>query len=79
MLIKDKIFGKVKINEPVLLELLKSPPILRLKSISQFGVPDKYYHIKNFNRYEHSMGVMILLRKLGATPEEQIAGLLHDV
>ncbi len=79
VVINDKIYGKIKIKEPILLELLKSPSILRLKNISQFGIPDKYYHFKNFSRYEHSVGVMILLKKLGATLEEQIAGLLHDV
>jgi hypothetical protein len=79
MIINDKIYGKVKIEEPVLLKLLKSPSVLRLKNISQFGVPDLYYHFKNYSRYEHSVGVMILLRKLGATLEEQVAGLLHDV
>lgn len=79
MIIKDKIYGEVKIKEPVLIELLNSPSVLRLKKISQFGIPDKYYHLKNFHRYEHSVGVMILLKKLGATLEEQIAGLLHDV
>ncbi len=79
MTIKDKIYGNIRIEEPILLELLKSPSILRLKNISQFGIPDKYYHFKNFSRYEHSVGVMILLKKLGATLEEQIAGLLHDV
>ena len=80
MIISDKVYGKIEIKEPVLLELLKSPSVLRLKNISQFGIPDKYYLIfKNYSRYEHSVGVMILLRKLGATLEEQIAGLLHDV
>ena len=79
MIVKDKIYGKVKIKEPILLELLKCPAILRLKKISQYGVPDKYYHFKNYSRYEHSVGVMLLLRKIGATLEEQVAGLLHDV
>lgn len=79
MIINDKIYGKIKITEPVLLRLLKSPSVLRLKNISQFGIPDKYYHFKNYSRYEHSVGVMILLKELGATLEEQVAGLLHDV
>lgn len=78
-LITDNIYGKVRIKEPILLELLKSPSILRLKDISQYGIPDEYYHLKNYSRYEHSVGVMILLRKLGAALEEQVAGLLHDV
>ncbi len=79
MKIEDKIYGIAEIKEPVLLELLESPSILRLKNISQLGVPDKYYCRKNFSRHEHSIGVMILLKKLGATLEEQITGLLHDV
>ena len=79
MVIHDKVYGKINISELVLLDLMKSPALLRLKNISQFGVPDKYYFIKNFNRYEHSVGTMILLKILGASLEEQIAGLLHDV
>ncbi len=79
MLIADRIYGEFEIVEPVILELLESKPMIRLKGISQFGVPDKYYFRKGFSRYEHSVGVMLLLRKLGATTEEQVAGLLHDV
>lgn len=79
MIINDKVYGKVSINEPVLLELLKSSSIVRLKGISQYGIPDKYYNRKNFYRYDHCVGAMLLLKKLGATLEEQIAGLLHDV
>lgn len=79
MIIKDNIYGKTEIKEPVLRELLVSRPLLRLKDISQYGVPDKYYHLKGYSRYEHSIGVMFLLKKLGASIEEQVAGLLHDV
>jgi len=79
MIINDRLYGRAEIKEPVLLELLKSPSVLRLKKISQYGVPDKYFHYKNYSRHEHSVGVMLLLRKFGATLEEQIAGLLHDV
>ena len=79
MIIEDRVYGRMEVNEPVLLELLGAPSMLRLKRISQFGVPDKYYHFKNFYRYEHSIGVMLLLKKLGADLKEQVAGLLHDV
>jgi uncharacterized protein len=79
MIINDRIYGKVKINSPVLIELIRSKPLQRLKGICQFGIPDKYYYLVNYYRYEHCVGVMILLNKLGATEEEQIAGLLHDV
>jgi len=79
MMIHDNIYGTTKITELVLLELIASKPILRLKKISQYGVPDEFYFYPGYSRYEHSVGVMILLRKLGAGLEEQIAGLLHDV
>ncbi len=77
--LNDRIYGKVKITSPVILELLSSKPLLRLKNIGQFGVPDEFYHLKNYSRYEHSLGVMILLKTLGVDEEEQIAGLLHDI
>jgi hypothetical protein len=75
----DKIYGKVKITSPVILELINSKPLQRLKHIGQFGVPDEFYHLKNYSRYDHSIGVFIILKKLGASEEEQVAGLLHDI
>jgi hypothetical protein len=78
MLIQDCLYGVVEIDSPVLVELIGSPTIQRLKGIGQLGVPEEYYHIKGFSRYEHSVGVMLLLKRLGADEEEQIAGLLHD-
>lgn len=78
MLVEDRIYGKFEIDSPVLIELIESPSLQRLKGITQFGVPYEFYHLKSFSRYEHSLGVMSLLRMLGATEEEQIAGLLHD-
>lgn len=79
MIIKDPVYGKQKIDEDVLKELVSSKELLRLKNIAQFGVPDKYYWIKGFSRHEHSVGVMLLLRVLGADLETQVAGLIHDV
>ncbi|MDP2649316.1 MAG: HD domain-containing protein [bacterium] len=77
--IKDKIYGNFQIDSPIIIELINSKPLQRLKRISQFGVPDEFYHLKNISRYEHSIGVFLLLKSLGASEEEQIAGLLHDV
>jgi HD superfamily phosphohydrolase len=72
-------YGAFQINEPILIELIKSKPIQRLKHISHQGmIKTKNTKIK-YSRYEHSIGVMLLLRKLGASVEEQTAGLLHDV
>lgn len=42
------------------------------------GAPDKWFGKEGFSRYDHSIGTMLLLRRFGATLEEQIAGLIHD-
>ncbi|MDP3982740.1 MAG: HD domain-containing protein [bacterium] len=79
MTIKDKVYSEFKITSPIILELIKTKAFQRLKGISQFGVPNKYYHLDGYSRYEHSIGVYILLNRLGASEEEQVAGLLHDI
>ena len=78
MELHDVNYGTFQVTEPVLTELILSKEIQRLKSIDQFGVPVRYVSFKTFSRYEHSIGVMLLLRKLGANLEEQVAGLIHD-
>jgi hypothetical protein len=79
LVLKDSLYGESLIESPIFLNIEKSASMQRLKGLNQYGIPDNYYHKKNFSRYEHSLGVMLLLRHLGASDEEQIAGLLHDV
>ena len=73
------VHGEEEIEEQVLINLINSKEIQRLKNISQYGMPKKYYHKIPFSRYDHSIGVLILLRRMKANLNEQIAGLLHDV
>lgn len=77
--INDEIYGEYQIESPVLVDLIQSDTVQRLKGINQFGVPDIYSNRRSYSRYDHSVGVMLVLRELGASEEEQIAGLLHDV
>lgn len=79
MHIVDRIYGEFEIGEPILVDLIESQAVQRLKGIAQFGLPDYLFYRDGFTRYEHCVGVMLLLRKFGATLEEQVAGLLHDV
>jgi len=79
MIINDRIYGSIEITEPVLIELINSKPLQRLKGINQAGASKYVLPEKILTRYEHSVGVMVLLRKLGASLEEQIAGLMHDI
>jgi uncharacterized protein len=76
--IVDRVYGDCVVDEPVLVELIASNPVQRLNGISQSGAT-RYFADRKVTRYEHCVGVMLLLRKLGASVEEQIAGLLHDV
>jgi len=79
MKIDDIVYGEENVEESVLVDLINSNAVQRLKGINQFGMPDKYYYRKNYSRYEHSIGVFILLRRLKGNLMEQIAGLLHDI
>lgn len=74
----DTFYGPLEVEETVLLELIDSEPMQRLKDIRQYGV--SYYTSFNeeYNRYDHSIGVFAILRKNNASLKEQIAGLLHD-
>ena len=80
MTTSDPIYGKIEITEPVLLELIATGAMQRLKGIDQ-NVTANLLPIpwKPFTRFDHCVGVMLLIRKLGGSLEEQIAGLLHDI
>lgn len=80
----DRVYGEFEITEPVILELINSPSIQRLKEIDQAGYrplwvkPDAETGEYDHSRFAHSVGVYLLLRKYNAPLEEQIAGLIHD-
>ncbi|CDQ18517.1 hypothetical protein SAMN05192559_101871 [Halobacillus karajensis] len=78
MKITDKIYGEVKVDG-VLEELIQSKPMQRLKGIHQGGASYLVNKKWNVTRFDHSIGVMVLIKKMGGSIEEQIAGLLHDV
>jgi HD superfamily phosphohydrolase len=79
MRVADDVYGEFEIDEPLLQKLIRSPSVQRLKGITQYGIPHDYYPVPGFSRFDHSLGVMLLLRRLGASVEEQAAGLLHDI
>jgi len=75
----DLVYGKSEIYEPVILELIASPSLQRLKGINQYGYLNPFLPVRPLSRFEHSIGVFLLLRKFQASLEEQVAGLIHDV
>lgn len=75
----DRIYGKTSIKEPVILDLIKTHSLERLKYVDQGGYYEPYCPGSAHSRFEHSMGVYLLLRKYKAPLAEQVAGLIHDV
>ncbi|MGX5471163.1 HD domain-containing protein [Bacillus toyonensis] len=78
MIISDVLYGEFEVDQ-VLEELILSKPVQRLKGIHQTGASYLMNEKWNVTRFNHSVGVMLLIKKLGGSVEEQIAGLLHDV
>ncbi|MEL6675155.1 MAG: HD domain-containing protein [Bacteroidota bacterium] len=74
----DKIYGEFELTE-VLEALIKTKTFQRLSRIHQGGPIFLVNPALNHTRFEHSVGVMFLIKKLGGSIEEQIAGLLHDI
>ena len=79
MIFQDRVYGEIKIDEPVILEIIETPEFERLKGVDQAGYFSVHFPDSEHNRFEHSLGVYELLRRYGASKEEQIAGLLHDI
>ncbi|MCK5491353.1 MAG: HD domain-containing protein [Candidatus Pacebacteria bacterium] len=80
MIIKDKIWDQIVIDDDLAVKIIKDKDYQRLKDISQCGVfKHSFLFDTEFSRYEHSIGVYYLLKKFGAKKDECIAGLLHDI
>ncbi|MBB5636992.1 hypothetical protein HDE68_002905 [Pedobacter cryoconitis] len=78
MIIEDNLYGSFSVSA-LLEELINSKPVERLKGIHQGGGIFLVNPKLTLTRYDHSVGVMLLIKFLGGTEIEQAAGLLHDV
>jgi hypothetical protein len=76
---RDRVYGTVSLKDPALLDLIKCATFQRLNGVQQAGPSALAFPFKDVTRYEHSLGVFNLLRRLGAPRREQVAGLLHDI
>ncbi|MGE3820776.1 MAG: HD domain-containing protein [Isosphaeraceae bacterium] len=75
----DRVYGDVVIDDPKALDLIACPTFQRLKGIRQAGPSAFAFPFKTVTRFEHSLGVYLLLGRLDAGLKERVAGLLHDV
>ncbi len=76
---EDRVYGEVKVEDPGVIALVDCPTFRRLQNIKQAGPSALAFPFKTVTRFEHSLGVYLLLGKLGADRREQVAGLLHDI
>jgi len=74
----DKIYGEYELSG-VIEELVNTAVFQRLMKIHQGGAIYLANPKINHTRFEHSIGVMFLVKSLGASVQEQIAALLHDI
>ena len=75
----DPICGEVVIQGPVLIDLMQTQALQRLRGVLQHGITALIGITPPVTRFDHSLGVMLLARSMGGSLEEQIAALLHDV
>ena len=91
-IINDPIYGFIKINNPLILELIDHPYFQRLKRIKQLGLAEFVYPGAHHTRFHHALGAMHLMdqaldnlkaKGYPISPEEregaEIAILLHDI
>ena len=79
MIYHDTVYGDEEIKEAVILDLMASQAMQRLHGVLQHGISGLIGITSPLTRFEHSVGAMILVRRLGGDLTEQIAALLHDV
>jgi HD superfamily phosphohydrolase len=75
----DRVYGEVAIDDPKILAVIECPTFRRLDGVKQAGPSAFAFPFKTVTRHEHSLGVYLLLRRLGARLVEQVAGLVHDI
>lgn len=76
--VNDLIYGSFELPQ-IFDDLLNSKAVQRLGKIHHSGAIFLVNPEIAHTRLEHSIGVMLLIRLLGGTELEQIAGLLHDI
>lgn len=76
--VTDLIYGTFELPQ-IFEDLLASTAVQRLGDIHHSGAIFLVNPAICHKRLEHAVGVMLLIRVLGGSELEQIAGLLHDI
>lgn len=71
-------FGTLLVEQPVLLELMKSQAMQRIKQVKHTGIGYFVHDAYDLTRYDHCIGVWHICALFGASVQEQAAAMLHD-
>ncbi|MDY6770935.1 MAG: hypothetical protein SV186_03185 [Candidatus Nanohaloarchaea archaeon] len=74
----DPLYGEYEFDG-VFRDLIQHDAVQRLKHVSMHGAGSLVVPELATPRYDHALGVAILVREYGSGEREQLAGLLHDV
>jgi len=90
--LRDPIYGYIRINHEVIWDCLNAPEFQRLRRIRQLGATFQVYHTAEHSRFSHSLGVYEVTRKIISENKEVkeamneyeeltvlLAALLHDL
>ncbi len=82
--IRDAIHGNIKIDEDIVINIIDHPLMQRLRRIKQVPFIDLIYPSANNTRFEHSLGVYELTRRILRnneleSKELEIYALIHDI
>lgn len=73
------LMGNFTISKGIILEAIQNKAMQRMKLVDQGGPGVYFERAPHFARYDHCLGVWGLLKRFGASQEEQLAGLWHDI
>ena len=67
-------YGEVAIDDPKVLAVIQTPTFRRLDGVKQAGPSAFAFPFKTVTRFEHSLGVYLLLRRLVRAPASRSPG-----
>lgn len=80
-LIHDPIYGPVMIDSACAIEIMDLAEFQRLKKVLQHGITGLIACVPQppVNRFDHSVGAMLLVKHVGGSEEAQLAALLRKL
>jgi HD superfamily phosphohydrolase len=64
----DSVYGSTSFTDPMILELMQSDAMQRLRTVLQHGITAVLGITRPITRFEHSVGAMILVQRTGGHP-----------